>query len=64
MPTAIPVSKESMNYAVVVFVGIIVLSAVWYMISGRKNYHGPPSESLHAAPESSPERPKKDSLSQ
>lgn len=53
-----------MNYAVVVFVGIIVLSAVWYLISGRKNYHGPPSESLHAAPESSPERPKKDSLSQ
>ena len=44
MPTAIPVSKESMNYAVVVFVGFIVISAVWYMISGYKNYNGPPSD--------------------
>ena len=53
-----------MNYAVVVFVGIIVLSALWYVISGHKNYHGPPSEGLQAAAESSPERPKKDFLSQ
>ncbi|EYE92003.1 putative amino acid permease [Aspergillus ruber CBS 135680] len=47
MPTAIPVSRDSMNYAVVVFVGIIIISAVWYIISGHKNYHGPPSEGLH-----------------
>lgn len=33
-----------MNYAVVVFVGFIVISAVWYMISGYKNYNGPPSD--------------------
>lgn len=46
MPTAIPVSKESMNYAVVVFVGFIVISAVWYIMSGHKNYHGPPSEAF------------------
>lgn len=47
MPTAIPVSRDSMNYAVVVFVGIIIISAVWYLISGHKNYQGPPSEALH-----------------
>lgn len=44
MPTAIPVSRDDMNYAVVVFVGFIVISAVWYVISGHKNYHGPPSD--------------------
>lgn len=36
-----------MNYAVVVFVGIIIISAVWYVVSGHKNYKGPPSEGLH-----------------
>lgn len=46
MPTAIPVTRESMNYAVVVFVGFITLSAAWYMMSGHRNYNGPPSEGL------------------
>ena len=55
MPTAIPVTRESMNYAVVVFVGFITLSAAWYMMSGHKNYHGPPTEGLHMDPEPSQE---------
>ncbi|KAF9472632.1 amino acid transporter [Pholiota conissans] len=42
MPAVIPVTKVSMNYASVVFVGFALISGVWYLINGRKNYHGPP----------------------
>ncbi|KJA24898.1 hypothetical protein HYPSUDRAFT_453535 [Hypholoma sublateritium FD-334 SS-4] len=42
MPAVIPVTRVSMNYASVVFVGFAVLSAMWYLISGKRNYHGPP----------------------
>ncbi|KAG0702110.1 amino acid transporter [Suillus ampliporus] len=42
MPAVIPVTKVSMNYASVVFVGFGVISAVWYMINGQFNYTGPP----------------------
>ncbi|KAG6328139.1 hypothetical protein ID866_10950 [Astraeus odoratus] len=34
MPAVIPVTKVTMNYASVVFVGFAVISAVWYMITG------------------------------
>ena len=43
MPTMIPVTKESMNYASVVFVGFVAVSAVWYWVWGYKNYAGPPT---------------------
>lgn len=36
MPTALPVTEVSMNYASVVLVGLISLSGIWYAISGRK----------------------------
>ncbi|CAL3967036.1 unnamed protein product [Diplocarpon coronariae] len=42
MPTAIPVTSVSMNYASVVFSGFAMISVVWYIISGRKNFTGPP----------------------
>lgn len=42
MPTAIPVTKETMNYASVVFMGFFSISAAWYVAWGRKNFHGPP----------------------
>jgi amino acid transporter len=42
MPAVIPVTKVSMNYASVVFVGFGVISAVWYLINGRFHYTGPP----------------------
>ncbi|KAG2119417.1 amino acid transporter [Suillus clintonianus] len=47
MPAVIPVTKTSMNYASVVFVGFGVISAVWYLINGRFSYTGPfiPKES-------------------
>ncbi|KAF8232261.1 amino acid transporter [Tricholoma matsutake] len=42
MPAVIPVTKSSMNYASVVFVGFAAISAVWYLIDGRFHYEGPP----------------------
>jgi hypothetical protein len=36
MPTVLPVTEVSMNYASVVLVGFACLSALWYAISGRK----------------------------
>ncbi|CAK5283999.1 unnamed protein product [Mycena citricolor] len=41
MPPAVPVTRQSMNYASVVFVGFGAISAVWYLISGRHHYKGP-----------------------
>ncbi|KAJ5112181.1 hypothetical protein N7532_000226 [Penicillium argentinense] len=42
MPTALPVTRVSMNYASVVFVGFMVISAVWYFVYAKKHYKGPP----------------------
>ncbi|PMD39045.1 amino acid transporter-like protein [Hyaloscypha variabilis F] len=42
MPTAIPVTPVSMNYASVVFMGFALISVIWYIISGRKEFTGPP----------------------
>lgn len=36
MPGALPVTKVSMNYASVVFVGFLAMSAVWYGVHARK----------------------------
>lgn len=42
MPTALPVTIVSMNYAIVVFLGFMFISAVWYLVYARKGgYHGP-----------------------
>ncbi|KAK1923905.1 amino acid transporter [Papiliotrema laurentii] len=41
-PTAIPVTKETMNYASAVFVGFAAISVIWYIIYGKKHYKGPP----------------------
>ncbi|KAL1589608.1 hypothetical protein WHR41_01768 [Cladosporium halotolerans] len=47
MPTALPVTAVSMNYASVVLVGFGAIAAVWYGVHSRKSYHGPPpSEGL------------------
>ncbi|KIY01372.1 uncharacterized protein Z520_02924 [Fonsecaea multimorphosa CBS 102226] len=43
MPTALPVNVVDMNYASVVFVGFMFISAVWYFIYARKAYKGPPA---------------------
>jgi amino acid transporter len=35
LPTAIPVTEVTMNYAIVVYLGFMVLSAVWYFVHAR-----------------------------
>ncbi|KAJ7092385.1 amino acid transporter [Mycena belliarum] len=41
MPAVLPVTPQSMNYASVVFVAFALMSAAWYLISGRFHYTGP-----------------------
>lgn len=49
MPTAIPVTPSSMNYASVVFVFFASISLLWYVIRGRKEFSGPPVVSAEEA---------------
>jgi len=42
MPTALPVTDVTMNYASVVFVGFMAISAFWYGVYARTSYKGPP----------------------
>lgn len=51
MPTFSAVTLEDMNYASVVFVGFVAISAVWYWVWGHKNYSGPPTERFEMAAE-------------
>ncbi|KAI9047269.1 hypothetical protein LZ554_008720 [Drepanopeziza brunnea f. sp. 'monogermtubi'] len=43
MPTVLPVTKVSMNYASVVCVGFGAIAGVWYALHARKVYRGPPA---------------------
>lgn len=43
MPTVLPVTAQTMNYASVVFAGFFVIATLWYYAWGRKNYEGPPT---------------------
>lgn len=54
MPTFKSVTKESMNYASVVFAGFIIIAAAWYGVWGYNNYRGPPTDAVErttASPE-------------
>jgi hypothetical protein len=43
MPSYLPVTPSTMNYASVVFVAFTLTSAIWYFVWGRKHYAGPPT---------------------
>lgn len=43
MPTALPVTPVTMNYASVVLVGFGAIAAIWYFVHSRKAYKGPPA---------------------
>ena len=49
-----------MNYASVVFVGFVAISAVWYGVWGRKNYIGPALHQLDGQTDSMHEGPSRD----
>lgn len=55
MPTLETVTLTSMNYASVVFVGVVVIAAVWYGVWGYKNYRGPPTDAVETDSDSMPE---------
>ncbi|KAJ5313103.1 hypothetical protein PENANT_c018G08864 [Penicillium antarcticum] len=58
MPTLMVVTKESMNYASVVFVGFVAIAAVWYGVWGYHNYRGPPTDAVeHDGASSRPTSP-------
>jgi hypothetical protein len=40
-PVILPVTAQNMNYASVVFIGVILFSFVDWVIRGRKRYTGP-----------------------
>jgi amino acid transporter len=46
MPTALPVTVVSMNYASVVLVGLGAIALLWYCVYARSHYEGPPVEKL------------------
>lgn len=43
MPSYLPVSATTVNYAPVVFVAFSLVAIAWYFIWGKKNYVGPPT---------------------
>ncbi|KAJ5246526.1 hypothetical protein N7468_001509 [Penicillium chermesinum] len=43
MPSAVPATAETVNYAPVVFVAFIMIATAWYFIWGREKYIGPPT---------------------
>jgi amino acid transporter len=46
MPTAIPVTPSSMNYASVLFIFFGGVSILWYIVWGKNYFTGPPVSSL------------------
>ncbi|KAI0632982.1 APC amino acid permease [Trametes polyzona] len=43
LPTVLPVTGQTMNYAAPITGGVILLSLVWYAIGGHRHYKGPAS---------------------
>ncbi|KIW29122.1 uncharacterized protein PV07_04959 [Cladophialophora immunda] len=42
MPSYLPVTTETVNYASVVFCGFVAMATAWYWAWGKKHYRGPP----------------------
>lgn len=40
-PPAIPVTSISMNWSCVMFGGVVIIGLAWYLLYGKRNYHGP-----------------------
>lgn len=40
-PNAVPVTAQTMNYAVVMFGGVMVLALLFFVLKARKTYAGP-----------------------
>ncbi|KAH7096164.1 APC amino acid permease [Auriculariales sp. MPI-PUGE-AT-0066] len=66
LPTVRPVTKDTMNYASVITVGVLVLSLLWYFVQARHHYVGPISDiepsAAHGADGSYSKTPSRDAL--
>ncbi|OGE58352.1 hypothetical protein PENARI_c001G02198 [Penicillium arizonense] len=40
-PLVLPATAHNMNYTSVIIVGLMVLTALWWLFRGRRQYHGP-----------------------
>ncbi|KAJ9091703.1 hypothetical protein QFC19_008994 [Naganishia cerealis] len=54
MPTAIPVTAGSMNYASAVFAGFSAIAVLWYAVNARKHYKGPLISSVREKTDEAP----------
>jgi choline transport protein len=43
-PAAIPVTAQTMNFSVLMLGGVVILSTLWFVITGRKHFSGPVQE--------------------
>ncbi|PAV15890.1 APC amino acid permease [Pyrrhoderma noxium] len=43
IPTTLPVTKDTMNYASVITGGVVILSGTWYILGAHRHYKGPTS---------------------
>lgn len=41
MPSYLPVTAETINYAFAVFAGFLIIAITWYSIWGHKGFKGP-----------------------
>ncbi|KAJ9125316.1 hypothetical protein QFC22_000273 [Naganishia vaughanmartiniae] len=40
-PTIQPITPQNFNYASVITIGVMVVTGIWYVLGGRRHYHGP-----------------------
>ncbi|KAI5454540.1 polyamine transporter tpo5 [Naganishia albida] len=40
-PTVQPITATNFNYSSIITIGVMVLSGIWYVLGGRRHYHGP-----------------------
>lgn len=41
LPSVLPVTAQTMNYAAPITGAVILFSGIWYFLGGRRHYHGP-----------------------
>lgn len=43
LPTILPATRDNMNYASVITVGVVIVTGAWYILGARRHYRGPSS---------------------
>jgi choline transport protein len=53
---ALPTTTQTMNYNSVILVGVVALTAFWWLVHGRSKYAGPKMMLLHTEGVDVPEK--------